>query len=118
MEKALQRVGLLQPEDFIVVVNRKDSSTEVADQLENSRAPIRIVKLHGTLESPRSYAFTPDEIFSFEKSIRPSLSRILNQSLIIVGHSMQDRDINILFEDDGKEIHYVNPDAPKRGSVN
>ncbi len=115
LERALLKVGLLQPEDFIVVVNRKDSLSELTDQLENTRAPIKVVKLHGTLESPKSYAFTPEEIFSFEKSIRPVLSRILNQSLIVVGHSMQDRDINMLFEEDGKEIHYINPTAPKRG---
>jgi len=117
LEKALAAAGLIQPEDFIVVVNGKDSQTEITDQLETSRTPVKIIKLHGTLQSPRSYAFTLDEIFSFEKSIRPLLSRVLNQSLIVVGHSMQDRDINILFEEEGREIHYVNPTAPKRGSA-
>lgn len=116
MEKALTAVGLIQPEGFIVIVNKKDSPEEIRDQLDNSRVPIKLVKLHGTLESPRSYAFTAEEIFNFEKTIKPSLTRIINQSLLIVGHSMQDRDISVLFEEEGREIHFVNPAPPRLGS--
>ncbi|HEX8736902.1 MAG TPA: SIR2 family protein [Pyrinomonadaceae bacterium] len=115
-EKALGQVGLLQPEHFIVAVNGRDSLEEIKDQLENTRAPIKLVKLHGALESTRSYAFTPEEIFNFEKTIKAHLARIINQSLLIVGHSMQDRDINVLFEEEGKEIHFVNPSPPEPGS--
>ncbi len=115
MEKALSRVDLISPEDFIAVVNGKDSPEEVRDQLENSRIPVKLVKLHGSLESPRSYAFTVEELFNFEKTIKPSLARIINQSLLVVGHSMQDRDINVLFEEEGKEIHFVNPTPPELG---
>lgn len=116
MEKALNKVDLQQPENFIVVVNGKDSPDEVQDQLEHSRVPVKLVKLHGTLESPRSYAFTIEELFSFEKTIKPALGRLINQSLLVVGHSMQDRDITVLFEDEGKEIHFVNPSGPELGS--
>jgi hypothetical protein len=116
MEKALSKVGLLSPENFIVVVNGKDSPEEVTDQTENQRASITLVKLHGSLESPRSYAFTLEELFDFERTIKPSLIRTINQSLLVVGHRMQDRDINILFEEEGKEIHFVNPVRPKLGS--
>lgn len=117
MEKALNKVELFQPENFIVVVNGKDSTEEVKEQLESKRVPVKLIKLHGSLESPRSYAFTVEEIFSFEKNIKASLARIINQSLLIVGHSMQDRDINVLFEEEGKEIHFVNPARPETGSA-
>ena len=117
MEKALNNIGLLSPENFIVIVNRKDSLEEIMDQLENPRAPVKLVKLHGTLESPLSYAFTVEELFNFEKAIKPSLSRIINRSLLVVGHSMQDRDIHVLFDEEGKEVHFVNPARPKLGSA-
>ena len=113
LEKSLNNIGWYQPDNFVVITNGKDRPEEVLDQLESSRASFKLVKLHGTLESPSSYAFTPEEIFNFEKNIKSSLSRILNQSLIIVGHSMQDRDIDILFEDEGKEIHFVRPTHPE-----
>jgi hypothetical protein len=113
LEKALNNAGWYQPDNFIVIANGKDRPEEVREQLESSRAPFKLVKLHGTLESPGSYAFTPEEVFDFENTIKPSLSRIINQSLIVTGHSMQDRDIDILFDEEGKEIHYVNPTPPE-----
>ena len=116
LEKALNNVGWYQPDDFIVVVNGKDSHEEVREQLESSRAPFKLIKLHGTLESPSSYAFTPEDVFDFEKIIKPSLSRIISQSLIVIGHSMQDRDIDMLFDDEGKEIHFVKPTRPETES--
>ena len=116
LERSLIRADLLTPDDFIVVVNGRDRPEEVKDQLDTSRQLIKIVKLHGTLESPQSYAFTPDEVFDFEKTIRPSLAKIINESLIIVGHSMQDRDLDVLFEEEGKEIYYINPSPVELGS--
>ena len=113
LEKALQSIGSYSPDDFIVVANKKDREEEVLEQLNSSRPAPKIVKLHGTLESPRSYAFTPEEIFDFEKNIKPNLSQIINQSLIVIGHSMQDRDINVLFESEGKEIHFINLNEPE-----
>jgi hypothetical protein len=58
----------------------------------------------------------PSEVFDFEKTIKPVLSRIISQSLLVTGHSMQDRDIDMLFDDEGKEIHFVNPTPPEIGS--
>lgn len=113
LEKALQNIGLYFPDDFIVAINKKDRAEEVLEQLEASRPPFKLIKLHGTLESPRSYAFTHEEIFDFETTIKPSLSQIINQSLIVIGHSMQDRDIDMLFDDEGKEIHFIKPTRPE-----
>ena len=52
LEKALNNIGWYQPDDFIVVVNGKDRPEEVHEQLESSRTPFKLIKLHGTLESP------------------------------------------------------------------
>jgi hypothetical protein len=116
LEKALNNLGWYPPENFIVIVNGKDKPEEVCDQLESSHVPFKLVKLHGTLESPRSYAFTPSEVFDFEKTIKSTLSQIISQSLLVIGHSMQDRDIDMLFDDEGKEIHFVNPTPQEIGS--
>ncbi|WP_229395873.1 SIR2 family protein [Methanosarcina sp. DH1] len=113
LERALNNVGCYQPDDFVLVVNKKDRREEIVEQLNSSHSPLKIIKLHGTLESPRSYAFRPEEISDFEKEIKPDLSQLINQSLIIVGYSGQDRDIDKLFEDEGKEIHFVNPSKPE-----
>ncbi|MDY0129099.1 MAG: SIR2 family protein, partial [Methanosarcina vacuolata] len=117
IEKALEEKGLRRPDNFIVLVNGKDKPEEIIEQIESSRVSLKILKLHGTLESPRSYAFTEEEIFDFTKEIKPKLVQIINKSIIIIGHSMQDRDINVLFEGEGKEIHFVNPSLPDPGSM-
>ena len=88
----------------------------IVEQLNSSFIPLKIIKLHGSLESPKSYAFTPPEIFNFESQIKSEISRFINQSLIIVGHSMQDRDICVLFEEKGDEIYFVNPTTPQAES--
>jgi hypothetical protein len=113
LERTLRNAGWHDPDDFVVVVNGKDKPEEVREQLEFSRQPFKVVKLHGTLESPGSYAFTPEEVYEFERTIKPLLSRFINQSLIVVGHSMQDRDIDVLFDEEGKEIHFANPTTPE-----
>lgn len=113
LEKSLNSLGLYQPENFIVITNGKDKPEEIREQIESERMPFKLIKLHGSLESPLSFAFTPREVFDFETAIKPSLSRVVNQSLIIIGHSMQDRDIDMLFEEDGKEIHFVKPSPPE-----
>jgi hypothetical protein len=113
LDKSLHNADMYPPDDFIVIINGKDRPEEVVEQLNSNRGHFKLIKLHGTLESPRSYAFTNEEVFDFEKTIKPHLSRIINQSLIVIGHSMQDRDIDILFDDEGKEIHFVRPTPPK-----
>jgi hypothetical protein len=116
LEKALNDLGWYQPENFVVIINGKDKPEEIREQIESSRVPFKLIKLHGSLESPGSFAFTPEEVFDFEASIKPSLSRVLNQSLIIIGHSMQDRDIDNLFDEEGKEIYFVNRNLPETNS--
>ena len=116
LERALNNAGCYQPDDFVLVVNKKDRHEEIVEQLNSCRSPLKIIKLHGSLESPKSYIFKQDEIFDFEKRIKSDLSQLINQSLIIVGYSGQDRDVDVLFEDEGKEIHFVKPSKPEAES--
>ena len=99
LEKSLSNEGLYQS-DLFVVANGKDQPEEIVEQLSFSYFPIKIIKLHGSLESPRSYAFTPKETCNFENVIKPDLSKFINQSLIIVGYSGQDRDVDELFKEE------------------
>lgn len=115
-ERALGDAGWREPDNFVVAVNGRDKPEDVRFHLESAHAPFKLVKLHGTLASPLSYAFMPEEIFRFEETIKPELARYLNRSLVVVGHSFQDRDIDVLFEKEGGEIHFVNPTPPEPGS--
>lgn len=115
LEKSLNNLGY-QPGEFVAIVNGRDRPEEITEQLNSPRTSLKIIKLHGSLESPTSYAFKKEEIYTFENKIRSDISQLLNQSLIIVGYSGQDRDVDVLFEDEGKEIHFVNPTSPDEES--
>jgi hypothetical protein len=116
LEVSLRNEDLYLPSDYTLITNGKDRSEVVVEQLKSSSGHFKLIKLHGTLESSGSYAFTPEEVFDFEKTIKPHLSQIINRSLIVIGHSMQDRDIDILFDGEGKEIHFVRPTPPEMES--
>ncbi len=116
LESALINAGLRPSEHFVVIINKKDRPEVIVEQLNSSFFPLKIIKLHGSLESPNSYAFTHPEIFEIETQIKSDISRFINQSLIIVGHSMQDRDVCTLFEKKGDEIYFVNPTTPQEES--
>ncbi|HII81265.1 MAG TPA: hypothetical protein HA261_12990 [Methanosarcina sp.] len=108
LEKALGSSKIF----FERIVIEEDNHDKIVSQLRLSNNNIRIIKLHGTLESPTSYKFTKKELFGFEKEIKACLSQLINQSLIIVGYSGRDRDIDLLFEDEVNEIYFVNPTHP------
>jgi predicted NACHT family NTPase len=116
LEKALNNAGLCYSDDFVVLVNGRDQPDVIAQQLNSSSNLLKIIKLHGSLEFPTTYAFTPEETFFLESQIKPEISRLINQSLIIVGYSMQDRDVYVLFEEKGNEIHFVKPTIPEAES--
>ena len=105
LEKALDNSEI----EFERIVIGEDTHDEIVSRLRSSNNNIRIIKLHGTLESPTSYKFTKKEIFGFERKIEACLSQLINQSLIIVGYSGRDRDIDLLFEDNVDEVYFVNP---------
>lgn len=116
LERALTRAGLIPSVDFVVVVNGRDSPEVITQQINSSYVPIKIIKLHGSLEFPTSYAFSQKGVFDFENQIKPIFSQLINQSLIIVGYSGQDRDIDVLFEKEGNEIHFISPTTPSADS--
>lgn len=112
LEKTLNHSGWCHPENYVTVVNGEDRPENIIEKLNSFRSFPKIIKLHGSLDSPESYAFKQDEIFDFEVKITPDISRLMNQSLIIVGYSGQDRDIDVLFKAEGKEIYFAKPTAP------
>lgn len=110
LENALIRSGL-SAEDFTVLVNGRDKETAIARQLVYSTPRVKVLKLHGDLNA-RLFAFTPEEIFQFGESIEGRLRDLLDGSLIIVGHSLRDPDLNRCIRARGGAVWYVNPTPP------
>lgn len=103
----------LRRRDYIILINDGTEATarSIAEQLECAFPPIKIVKLHGDFHGGH-FAFSDAEIFQFKKPLEDVLKRYFSKSVIVVGHSMRDMDINRTIESGGSSIWYVNPSPP------
>jgi hypothetical protein len=110
LEDALNDADLRR-NDFDLLINGVDSESEMLLQFSQHTPKTKVVKLHGDLHR-RQFAFTPDEIMQFSKSVEEILIKSLQQDIIISGHEMRDQDINRCIKRDGGSIWYVNPKEP------
>jgi SOS-response transcriptional repressor LexA len=113
LEDSLADAGL-RARDYLVLINDRSSTVqeEIARQLDFSTPRIKIVKLHGDLYR-RHLVFAESETFQFSKPLEDALNRFFKRSLLIVGHSMRDTDVNRCIESTGGSIWYVNPSPPE-----
>ncbi len=95
--------------EVIVCGNRR--GIETVDIPQDSASPVRVVKLHGDVET-RAFAFTPSEITVFGSDSEPLLRAYLAQDVIIIGHGSRDYDINRAISREGGAIWYVGQSPP------
>ena len=121
LEDALVDAGLRMQQDFTISVVGRDIDEAIARQLYSPNPRIKIVKLHGDLSTPASFAFTEEEIFQFKMEIEEALISFLRwRDVIICGHSMRDFDLNRCFEMKGGSICFVNfiqPTGPIKAAI-
>lgn len=110
LEDALTDVGM-RSRDFDVLIFGREKDEKIREAVRFREPRVKILKVHGDLRA-RIFAFTPKEIFDFGKNLQPVIEDLLSRSLVIVGHSMRDADINRALRADVTPIHYVNPAAP------
>ncbi|HIE30399.1 TPA: hypothetical protein EYP66_24325 [Candidatus Poribacteria bacterium] len=116
LERALQSIGMIYPRDFAVLVNGYQIEEHVLKSLNFPKPRVKVLKLHGDLYA-RIFQFRPNEIFEFTDKIQQTIEKLLEDDAIIVGHSMQDTDLNRCFHIEGGEIWYVNPNEPTADSA-
>ena len=109
VERAFTDAGLAPNQDYEPLTNGPGKEAEITRRLEAPTPPVKLVKLHGTLSDEDSYAWLPEEVFAFEDELGDALRTHLNADAIILGHRMDDRDLNLPFRARGGEIWFVNP---------
>ena len=110
LENSLETANL-EATDFEVLICGEQSSAETIDILESAQPRVKVVKLHGDVQS-RSFAFTPSEISLLGGEGELVLRRYLSRDLMIVGHGPRDYDINRAIEREGGSIWYINQSPP------
>ena len=93
---------------ILVCGDQEHSQTRV---IENLDPRVKIVKLHGDVES-RSFAFTPSEISTVGRESEQVMRGYLGRDLIILGHGPRDYDINRALDRKGGSIWYVGQNPP------
>jgi hypothetical protein len=116
VEQAFQQAGLVPDRDYEIIVNGRGLAAHVARRLGDSTPPVKLVKLHGTLKDPDSYAWLPEECFEFEAELEDVLVDVINRDLLVLGNRVDDRDLDLSLKANGGEIWYVNPRPPDGGS--
>jgi hypothetical protein len=115
LEQALSN-GKLDSAYFGTLVCGEQRSEDIMEMLESAEPPIKIIKLHGDLDS-RSFAFTPSEISVLGSENERALRRYLHHDLIIVGYGPRDYDLNRAIEREGGSIWYVDQNPPSMDSM-
>jgi hypothetical protein len=99
--------------DYVLLVHGVMEPQFVVGHLDNLYPRVKVLKLHGDLFY-RKFYYTGAEIDEFPEPIRQALELYLNQrDLLIVGHGMQDSDINRCLHKQGGSIWWVGPSPPQ-----
>jgi len=109
VEDAFTAAGLIPKTDYDIVVNGPENAGEVARLIAAQNPAVKLVKLHGTLADEESYAWLPQEVFAFMRGLGDALEPHLNGDVVILGHAMNDRNLESLFRQAGGEVWFVNP---------
>jgi hypothetical protein len=95
--------------DYVLLVHGVMEPQFVVGHLDNLYPRVKVLKLHGDLFY-RKFYYTGE----FPEPIRQALELYLNQrDLLIVGHGMQDSDINRCLHKQGGSIWWVGPSPPQ-----
>ena len=114
LEDTLARIGLTRG-DYRFLMNGVDSAEQIRREIGYRVPRIKIIKLHGDLYS-RVFAFSYREVFRFSQKVEAILENYLAGSVLMVGKSSIDEDINRCIPADGGNFYYVNIDPPKPGT--
>ena len=99
--------------DYVLLVHGVMEPQFVVGHLDNAYPRVKVLKLHGDLFY-RKFFYTGAEIDAFPEPIQQALSIYMNQrDVVIVGHGMQDSDINRCLHKQGGSIWWVGPNPPQ-----
>lgn len=106
-------VSQIHYSEFKVLARGEITDKRIIDFLKYRSPRIKIVKLHGDLEA-RIFDITNKDLFKISSEIIGLLKEFFSNDLIIVGHSVNDVDIQNALSEEHGVIWYVSPEKPSR----
>ena len=114
LERALDDANF---RDYKVLIRGEIKSDEL-ERLVTANGPrVKILKMHGSLESSDYFLFSSLEMLNYPEEIRNLLMKLTGRDIIICGYGFNDRCVERAFNDseDSGDIYYVNPGGAGQG---
>lgn len=109
LEKALSKI--MPIDDVKVLIRGEVTDDYIADFIERGVPKIKIIKLHGDLQS-NIFFFQDEQTFTLKPRLVEVLKKDINSGSLIVGSEMKDSDILSLFLGNNSHNIYANPKEP------
>ena len=113
LERALDAVGV-RPADIHVIVRGEVQDDKMARLVTSDERRIKIIKLHGALQSTRVFLFDPAEMHQYPQTVEALVREITSRDILVCGYAFNDACVIKAFSDQGGSVHCINPDGPPR----
>jgi len=111
LETAFDGADFKQIKDYRSVIRGETDINAFTKLVRNDEPKVKIVKLHGSLESSDYFLFSEEEMANYPPEIANLLGEITHRDIIICGYAFEDRCVTIAFDTspDAGSVYYVNP---------
>jgi hypothetical protein len=108
LERALDDAGF---RDYKVIIRGEVDRGSLARLIAAREPRVKILKLHGSLQSADYFLFSTEEMLNYPEEIRETLLELTARDIIVCGYAFNDQCVQRAFSDaeDSGSIYYVNP---------
>jgi hypoxanthine phosphoribosyltransferase len=111
LEKALSKI--MPVDDVKVLIRGEVTDDYIADFIERGVPKIKIIKLHGDLQS-NIFFYQDEHTFQISKRLENVLKKDIDSGSIIVGSEMNDADLLGIYHGNNSHNIFVNPKLPNQ----
>ena len=107
LQKALLAAGMVEDEDFKVIVRGDHSDERVVTLMEMPEPRVKILKLHGSLRGA-TFLWSEREMLNYPSGIEQMVTGLTRRPILICGYGFQDGCVVRAFSTEGENIYCVN----------
>lgn len=108
LEESLNAIGFT---DFKTIIRGETDPNAVELLLKKDEPRVKILKIHGSLNSADYFLFSKDEMLNYPEPFRTVFDDLTKRDIIICGYAFNDQCVSRAFnaERESGSIYYVNP---------
>jgi hypothetical protein len=116
VKRALDEAGF---SDYHQIIRGETAADEMARLLENPEPRVKILKLHGSLESADYFLFRREETVNYPTDLEELVRGITGRDIIVCGYAFNDICMIKAFNAsrDAGSIYFVNPNGARENNI-